>query len=200
MELNGTYIRGVGRVVYAGLPLFPFCRVFWGQCMDGVLELKEIYSRVVDGFGVNHARIMHLLLDNLPREASQIMHELSLDRGYGYLVIKQLVDLKLVKETNSSPKKYAAEETRKTFHDLVRQKTLSLMEDRLRLQQIIEQRGQAIEEEFTVAFGNQTRLLVNTKTKEVKQLEEKDAKWLKNNINSLIREKEKKEWMTTYNK
>src|SRR3989338_136265 len=166
---------------------------------DTVYEIREIYSRIVDGFRLNHAKVMHLMLDKTPREASQIMRESNLDRGSAYPILSDLVEMGLLKQINSNPKRYAAEEIRKNFQDKVRQRTLTFMEDRLRLQEIIDSRRQGTEEEFTLAFGLQTKL-VDTKTKEVKILEEDDARRLKNNLNALIREKEKKDWMTAYNK
>ena len=129
------------------------------------LLLKEVFSDLIPGFGLQHAQIYASLFSSDVKTSTQIIGESGIARSRAYMLLDDLIKWDFVGCTNTRPKSYFLKDPVEFLQE-------KIFEERKKLKQKIRQLGNLIEEtsEGTEAFvikignGKQTKL-INTKTK-----------------------------------
>jgi len=129
--------------------------------------LIEVYSDLIDGFGVNHSRIYFSLLSSEVKTAKQVMDETDVCKAVVYSVLKELVESDLIGCTNSNPRNYFLADPVKAFNRKVEQKRKTLLKRLKLLEKVIENGDSEETQEFVIRIGkgSQTKI-INAKTKE----------------------------------
>ena len=129
--------------------------------------LVEIYSDLIEGFGVNHSRIYFSLLSSEVKTAKQVIDETDVCKATVYSVLKELIESDLIGCTSSNPRNYFLADPVKAFNKKVEQKRKTLLKRLKLLEKVIENGDSEEVQEFVIRIGRgkQTKI-INSKTRE----------------------------------
>lgn len=156
-----------------------------------ILSLKKIYSGIVPGFGVNHAKIYYTLLSSEVKTAKQIIQETGVCQPITYSVLNDLIENQLIQKNNIKPSGYFLKDPIKTYYQKTEKARKEMEKGKKELQNIILNDSQEKLQKFIIEIGkgNQTKL-VNYETKqEIKEAYELKA--IKKEIEEIISRNQK---------
>jgi len=130
--------------------------------------LLQVYSDLINGFGVNHSKVYYSLLSSEVKTAKQVIDETAICKATVYSVLKGLIECELIGCTNSNPRSYYLVDPIKAFTRKVEQRRKQLLKRMKVLEKIIESGENEEKQEFVIRIGrgNQTKI-INAKTKEL---------------------------------
>ncbi len=156
------------------------------------IELKKVFEGLVQGFGINHARIYHTLLSSEVRTAADLMQETSVNQATTYAVLRELIEWELVQSNNTTPASYFIDNPVKRFTQQIKSIEKRMQKKRKMLEKLLERDEQELEKILFKKGKNTQTKLVNMETrKELKYREELMP--LKLEIEQMIREAPVKE-------
>ncbi len=147
----------------------------------------QVYSDLIDGFGVNHARAYFCLLSSEVKTARQVIEETGICKATIYSVLKELIDADLVDCSNSNPRNYFILDPVRVFNKKVEEKRKALLKRLDTLEKVIANGDSEESQEFLIKVGkgNQTKI-INARTKE--QIKDKhEALEVKKQIDEFVR-------------
>lgn len=149
--------------------------------------LVQVYSDLIDGFGVNHSKVYYSLLTSEVKTARQVVSETGVCKATVYSVLKELIDAGLINCSNSSPRNYFILDPVKAFNKKVEQKRKTLLKRMRKLERVIANDSGEESREFLIKIGkgNQTRI-INVKTKEQVR-DKREALEVKREIDEFVR-------------
>ena len=143
------------------------------QTPENVLKLKGIFSELVHGFGINHARIYNALLTSETKTASDLIIETGVNPATTYSVLRELTRWELTKTNNTTPANYFIENPLKTLEKIHKKRDKEIEESQKKLLQLIEKDSPKTDSIIIrIGRGEQTKLFHSTTKKELKYKEE----------------------------
>jgi len=129
--------------------------------------LLQVYSDLINGFGVNHSKIYFSLLTSEVKTAKQVIEETAICKATVYSVLKDLIECGLINCSNSNPRNYFILDPVKVFNKKVEDKRKTLLRRISKLEKVIANGDGEGSQEFLIKIGkgNQTKI-INAKTKE----------------------------------
>jgi len=129
--------------------------------------LLQVYSDLINGFGVNHSKIYFSLLSSEVKTAGQVIEETGVCKATVYSVLKDLIECGLINCSNSNPRNYFILDPVKVFNKKVEEKKKALLKRIGKLEKVIANGNGEESQEFLIKIGkgNQTKI-INAKTKE----------------------------------
>lgn len=162
--------------------------------------LQKAFSRIITGFGKNHARIYWSLINNVSKSAKQIEKETSLAHETVYLILKQLKQQRLIGFTNTRPKFYYCQPTLKTIRMILRQQKNNYLDE---LETVLEDIKKIINnatsqsgEKYLIEVTEKQTTITNYQTKQpVTYKHEIDE--IKQKIDKITAKTREKDWQIT---
>jgi sugar-specific transcriptional regulator TrmB len=140
---------------------------------ESVLRLKAIFSELVPGFGINHARIYNSLLTSETKTASDLIAETGINQATTYGVLRELVGWEIVQTNNSTPAFYFIEDPLKTLDSIEKKRLKEVEEGKKELVKLIEKDSPKTDAIIIkIGSGEQTKLFHSTTKKELKYRED----------------------------
>jgi len=132
--------------------------------------VQKIFSKILDSFGKNHARIYWALINQVSKTASQLEKETSLGNNTVYPILNELAGTGLVGHTQTTPKLYYCRPSLEAFESLVKEYKESLQkqvqEARAELKKLVNNATSQSGEEYLIRVTGGQTTLYNNKTKE----------------------------------
>ena len=133
---------------------------------ENVLEIQKIFSGLVPSFGLNHAKILCALLYGESKNARQLMEDTGVSSAKTYKVLSELVNAKLIRETNTYPALYYVEDPLKVIDRQIKLKLKGLEQKKLELKKIVLNGDANVTEEYLIQVNGRQTKLINNKTKQ----------------------------------
>ncbi len=163
--------------------------------------LHNTFSRILPGFGHNHARILHLLINKVSKNAKQIEQESKLAHNTVLKILSELNEKGLLGFTNTRPKYYYCLATLDSFDKLCQIYHSTLKTEfktvRTELKQYLENATAQSGEEYLVKILEGQTTLYNAKTKEEIVLSH-EIEQLRQKLAQIPAKKKEKEWQLAF--
>ncbi len=141
--------------------------------MKHALELKKIFNGIVQGFGLNHARVYYTLLSSEVKTTKQLIEETNVNQATTYAVLRELLKWELIKHSNTNPTTYFIDNPMKTFEQQVKKKEKIINTKRKQLENLIASDLDETEKYLIkIGKGQQTKLVNVLTKKEITYREE----------------------------
>jgi len=161
------------------------------------LELKKIFSGLVEGFGLNHARVYYALLSSEVKTAKELVEETNVNQATTYAVLRELIKWELIKRGNMNPTTYFTDNPIKNFEQQVKRKEKVINTKRRLLEDLIAQDTDETEKYLIkIGKGQQTKLVNMLTKKEIRYREE--LMQIKDSLDKMLKEAPTKEKQLTY--
>jgi len=154
---------------------------------ENVLRIKEIFSKHLHGFGINHARVYHCLLGDEVMCVKDLQRETSIEKCLLYKILKDMVRENLLTKTRTTPAAYFIEKPILKFNNLIKKQTKLFLQDKTELKKIMKTTATettklriTIDLEKKTIIDQDTRKILENKTEigEIKKLFEEAQKQL----------------------
>ncbi len=140
---------------------------------ESVLRLKAIFSELVPGFGINHARIYNSLLTSETKTASDLIAETGINQATTYGVLRELVAWELVQTNNSTPAIYFIEDPLKTLDGIHKKRVREVENGKKELVELIEKDSPQTDAIIIkIGQGEQTKLIHSGTKRELRYKED----------------------------
>jgi len=140
---------------------------------ESVLRLKAIFSELVPGFGINHARIYNSLLTSETKTASDLIAETGINQATVYGVLRELVEWELAQTNNSTPALYFIEDPLKTLDSIEKKRFKEVEEGKKELVRLIEKDSPQTDAIIIkIGQGEQTKLIQSSTKRELRYKED----------------------------
>jgi sugar-specific transcriptional regulator TrmB len=140
---------------------------------ESVLRLKAIFSELVPGFGINHARIYNALLTSETKTASDLIAETEINQATTYGVLRELVEWEIIQTNNSTPAIYFVEDPLKTLDSIEKKRFKEVEQGRKQLVELIEKDSPKTDAIIIkIGQGDQTKLILSSTKQELRYKEE----------------------------
>jgi len=161
------------------------------------LELKRIFNGLIEGFGLNHARVYYALLSSEVKTANQLIQETKVNQATTYAVLRELLRWELIKNSNTTPTNYFIEDPVKTFEKQVHKIEKGINDKRRQLEDLIASDKDETEKYLIkIGQGQQTKL-VNMLTKKEITYKEELLK-IRESLDTMLKEAPEKEKKYSY--
>ncbi len=149
------------------------------------IKLKAIFSELLPGFGVSHAKVYFFLLSGEVKTATQLSRESLVPVNKVYVALNDLLRHGLVHCTNSHPANYFSKNPVKAFEKLVKRKTSFLARRAVELEGILKQSLQAEEQTYLIRINGENKKIEDFKNK-VPVKDERELKEMKKTIEEAL--------------
>jgi sugar-specific transcriptional regulator TrmB len=128
---------------------------------EKALELKKVFSGLLPGFGINHARVYYCLLSSEVKTGKQVIEETKISQPIAYASLNDLLGFGLAKKTNTKPANYYSLDPIKTFYKLVKSHTKKHEKNLKKLENIILEDSENNVQKYMIEIGKggQTKLI-----------------------------------------
>lgn len=157
--------------------------------------LQSTLSKLITGFGKNHAKVYSCLVDSAAKSSKQIQIETQLAKNTAYTILNDLVEKQLINQHDNTPKLYYCEPIMKTVRKLIKKrKTEYLQELETILQELEPITRKTIErQEFLLRVEKARPTLLDNQTK--KPLEYKhEIDHIKELLDKIPGKNKQKQW------
>ncbi len=161
-----------------------------------ILSLKKIYSGIVPGFGVNHAKIYYALLSSEVKTAKQLIEETGVCQPITYSVLNNLIENQLISKNNVKPSGFFLNDPIKTYFKKTEKTRKQFEKGKKELENIILSDSEEKLQKFIIEIGkgNQTKLINSETKQEIKEAYELKA--IKKEIEEIITRNQKPKYHT----
>ncbi|MFH0955296.1 MAG: helix-turn-helix domain-containing protein [Candidatus Micrarchaeota archaeon] len=143
------------------------------QTPESALKLKAIFTDLVPGFGINHARIYNALLTSDTKTASDLIVETGVNQATTYTVLRELLAWELIQANNTTPTVYYTQDPLKTLDTIQRKRSKEVENSKKELANLIEEDTPKTDSIIIkIGQGEQTKLIHSITKKELKFREE----------------------------
>jgi sugar-specific transcriptional regulator TrmB len=162
--------------------------------------LLKTFSRLVNGFGANHAKIYWLLIPGLHKSARQICSESKLAKNTVYTTLFDLSKKRLICFTESNPKRYYSHPLWKTVRRLVRERKMEYLEELETILvelKFLTKNNHSTAQEFLLRIDGKKTELINFKTKQPLEYKHEIAQ-IKEFLEKVPTKTKEKAWQTGF--